>query len=133
MMKRIFLSHAARDHQMASKLAGRLREEGFDVFLQEELPAGANFALEVGRKLEKADIMVVLLSPDAVASSWVQREIEYALTSRRLKGRLVPVQVRPTKDIPWILRHLNFLDLRGEEAGKVDKVVAALKEIDDAA
>lgn len=132
-MKKIFLSHAARDKQFAAQLALRLRAEGFDVFLPEELPVGANFALEIGRKLEKADIMVVLLSPEAVESSAVQREIEYALTSRRLKGRVVPVQVRPTKDIPWILRNMNFLDLRGDRTHKVEKVVAVLRQIDDAA
>jgi hypothetical protein len=53
--------------------------------------------------------MVVLLSPAALTSAFVQREIEYALGDERFKGRLVPVVVRSVKEIPWILEKLDVL------------------------
>jgi hypothetical protein len=53
--------------------------------------------------------MVVLLSPEATQSELVQREIDFALGSLQFKDRLVSVLVRPTEDIPWILRKLPFI------------------------
>lgn len=70
--------------------------------------------------------MVVLLSPDSMKSEWVRGEIEYALGSRNYEGRLIPVLVRPTREIPWILR--EFQILQADDPAKVSGVIAnALK------
>jgi hypothetical protein len=50
---------------------------------------------------------VVFISPDAMASRSVSHEIEYALGAKHLRGRLIPVTIRPTKDAPWILGSLQ--------------------------
>lgn len=42
-----------------------------------------------------------------MASHSVSREIEYALGAKHLRGRLIPVTIRPTKDAPWILDSLQ--------------------------
>ncbi|MXZ11501.1 MAG: TIR domain-containing protein, partial [Gemmatimonadetes bacterium] len=60
--------------------------------------------------------MVVLLTPDALKSIWVQRDVEYALGALEYSGRLIPVLIDPDKtiaedDIPWILKRLNIIDL----------------------
>jgi hypothetical protein len=36
--------------------------------------------------------------------------VEFALGSAKYAGRLIPVIIRPTKEIPWILRKLNLVD-----------------------
>ncbi len=59
--------------------------------------------------MKSAEAMVVLLSPEAIESRWVSHEIEYALGAKRLQDRLIPVLVRPTKKIPWILRELQLI------------------------
>lgn len=126
---RVFISHAAADKAFAAQLADQLRKAKFEPWLDaNDLRPGENIGLAVGRALDRADAMIVLLSPEAVRSHWVMREIDYGLTERRFAGgRLVPVMVRPTKDVPWILRELNFIDAtRDSGAGK--RVVDALKE-----
>ena len=60
--------------------------------------------------------MVVLLTPDALRSSWAQRDIEYALGERGYRKRLIPVLVGdpkdlPKEDLPWMLRHLRMIKL----------------------
>ncbi len=125
---RVFISHAHADKAFAAQLADQLRKAKFEPWLDADLSPGENIGLAVGRALDRADAMIVLLSPEAVKSNWVMREIDYGLTERRFAGgRLVPVMVRHTKDVPWILRELNLIDAtRDSGAGK--RVVDALKE-----
>jgi hypothetical protein len=88
--------------------------EGFDVWDSEsELFPGDNFASRIAEALESADAMVVLISPDALASQWVKHEIDFALGSSRLSGRLIPVIVRSTERLPWILQKLKTIGLEG--------------------
>ena len=67
--------------------------------------------------------MVVLISPDSMRSDHVRREIEYALGDPNYDGRVFPVEVRSTPDVPWILRKLKRIDGRRNPA-KVSESIA---------
>lgn len=73
--------------------------------------------------------MIVLLSPESMRSDHVRREIEYALGDPNYEGRLFPVLVRPTENIPWILRKIKTFDT-GRNAAKVGEIIAnALEQV----
>ena len=130
---KVFLSHAKRDDKPAQALKAVLEGSGFEVWDAEAgLSPGHNWALQVGKALEDAMAMVVLLSPAALSSDHVQREIDYALGEPRFKGRLIPV-VRPVKDIPWILETLQILKIDEDPEGGSRRVVEALRRIQSAA
>jgi hypothetical protein len=75
--------------------------------------------------------MVVLLSPNAARSSHVQQEIEFALQRKRYAGgKLVPVVVGATDQVPWILRKLRTIDLTQDEATGCREIAEALKSAD---
>ena len=126
---RIFLSYAQSDRPWARKISELLEAAGFQVFdPADELLPGDNWSLEIGRALDRSDAMVVLISPAGVRSPWVQREIQYALGSERFQDRLIPVEVEPTDDFPWVLNHLPWIKLEGNlaEAGEqVSKILHA--------
>jgi hypothetical protein len=118
---RVFLSYARSDQQWARRLSAYLDAAGFQVFdPADELLPGDNWSLEIGKALDTSDAMVVLISPAGVSSPWVQREIQYALGSERFQDRLIPVEVEPTKDFPWVLNHLPWIRPEGnlEAAGQ---------------
>lgn len=101
-----------------------LEEAGHKVWSADEaLFPGENVALEVGKALNKSEAMVVLISPQAMKSDWVRQEIEFALGAPQYRGRLIPVIVKPTDDIPWILK--KFPAVR---AGK--RIAEASREIE---
>jgi len=106
---RIFISHSSKDIAFVRGLVVHLKQAGYRVWHTEEVLPGDNWALAVGKALEKSNAMVVVLSPEAVKSPWMLADIEYALGSLKFKGRLIPVEVRPTKDIPWILRQMHVI------------------------
>ncbi len=120
---KLFVSYSGSDKELARELISRLVAEGFEVWQDVEVHPGDNWPLAVGKALEESDAMIVLLSPDAAESEWVGREIEYALTSPRYKNRLIPVIVRPTRRIPWILRKLHLIRLYEDPAEGTDRVV----------
>jgi len=126
---KVFLSHSASERSLAMDLASRLSAAGFRVWHGEEVPPGDNWALAVGKALEDSDAMVVLLSPDAVKSQAVGREIEYALSSPRFKNRLLPVVVKPTLGIPWILWRLPMIQLRDQPGADVDRIVEGVRKL----
>jgi hypothetical protein len=109
----VFFSYARSDKDLVQKVAQQLRQEGLEVWDPDEriLP-GANWTDELKEALESAGALVVFISPDAMASRSVSYEIEYALGARHLRGRLIPVTIRPTKDAPWILDSLQSIRYR---------------------
>lgn len=131
---RVFLSHAERDDKLAQALRAELEKGGFEVWDAEaRLTPGDNWALEQGKALKDAAAMVVLLSPAALASDRVKREIDYALGEPRFKGRLFPVVVRPVKEIPWILETLQVLRIDTDPERGSRRVLEALKRSQTAA
>jgi hypothetical protein len=131
---RVFLSYAQRDDKLAQALRTELEKGGFEVWdAAARLTPGDNWALEQGKALADAEAMVVLLSPAALASDHVQREIDYALGEPRFKGRLIPVVVRPVKEIPWILETLQILRIDADPERGSRRVLEALKRIQRAA
>jgi hypothetical protein len=125
----VFISHAAADEKWADLLLKKLPEQGIDVWnFRAEMPPGANWGLIYGRALEDADAMIVLLSPDSAKSSAVSYEIDYALTSPRFRDKLIPLVVRPTTKIPWILeKQPHFIRARKDVEATVRDVAGALK------
>ena len=110
---KVFLSHAPEDNEAARLLGAELTRAGHDVWdAEQELMPGDNYPLLTGEALREATAFVVLLSPEAVRSQQVRREIDFALTSVQYEGRLIPVLVRPTERVPWILRKLGIIEER---------------------
>jgi TIR domain-containing protein len=106
--KKVFLSYARADVEPARKVADHLREAGIPVWDPEvEILPGSDWPSALKKALDSALAMVVFISPEAIESRSVSREIEYALGAKHLRGRLIPVILRPAKDAPWILDSLQ--------------------------
>jgi hypothetical protein len=90
---------------------------------------GDNIWLRVGEALKKSKAMVVLVSPESMRAENVRREIEYALGDTNYEGRLFPVQVRPTHDVPWILRKFQLLNGTQGPAKVSESIADALKQV----
>ena len=126
----VFISHAMADKDLANKIATELKSQGFSVAHPgEDMALGDNIALKMGKALEQANAVVVLLSPESTQSKWVQHEIGYALTNPRFQGRLVPVMVRKTERIPWILHDLNILKLPPDASDLTKKIVERIRQM----
>ena len=129
---KIFLSHARKDGALAHQLAERLRQGAFDVWLSEDkIVPGENWAKKVGKALDDAELMVLLLTPAAMDSDSLRQDIEFALGSRKYENRLFSVFVGPTmqadKEMPWILLKLPYVQV--ESAKDFAKVVRGIQNL----
>ena len=127
---KVFISYREADEKWVRLLRSRLQEEGFEVWNSaSDIAPGDNWLLKSGRALQTADAMIVLLSPDSAKSDWVRSEIEYALSSPQFRGRVIPVLIKPTEDVPWILHKLHFVRATKDADETISRVVAILQKL----
>jgi len=75
-----------------SKLERLFREHGIRYWYStRHIVAATKWHDEIGRALDRCDWFALVLSPSAVRSAWVKRELLYALESRRYRDRIVPI------------------------------------------
>lgn len=108
----VFISHSLRDQYLARQLADRLDQAGVKVYPgAEDTEPGGNWAKQAGLALEQSDVMVVLFTPNTTDSDFVQKDLEYALSTKSYQGRVIPVLVQPGGKIPWILNRFDPLNV----------------------
>src|SRR5947209_19719904 len=110
----VFISYAETDEPVAKKVAAGLEKEGLKVWYdRREILPGQNWAESVSKALKESRAMVVLLTPASLRSTFVRREIDYALGDQTFSHRLIPVIVSeelPEREIPWILQSLKTVN-----------------------
>ena len=77
----VFLSHASEDKPAVRLLAKRLKDDGFDPWLDEErLLPGQNWELEIEQALRKSQVILLCFSEKSVGKEgFVQREFKRAM------------------------------------------------------
>ena len=127
---KVFLSYASPDASVAKALVRDLTDAGLDVWDPDTgiLP-GENWASKIGEAIEKSDIVLVLLSPDSLESRWIRGEIDYVLGTPKFRNRLLPVVVRPTNKIPWILQRLPLVHLEDTPVDAGQRVLQGIRQL----
>ncbi|GEM_PF-3028849 len=120
---RVFVSYAHEDREFAAKLTQDLKGAGFEVWYAEgEIRVGESIVQRISRALQEGDFLIVVLSPDSVASDWVQRELNTALMEQLSQKQVtvLPVLWRDCP-LPFLLKDLRYADFRADyESGLRD-------------
>jgi hypothetical protein len=107
---KVFISYSGSDEKYAERLREALAKHDVQVWdPASQIAPGENWGLKYGKALEDSEAVIVLISPAAVKSDVVRHEIQYAVSNAQFRDRLIPVLVRPTNEIPWILRKLRVI------------------------
>src|SRR5687768_9247612 len=105
-MSRIFLSYARADITFALRLAADLKKNGAVVWLDQYILPGMHWDRAVEEALRLAGSVLVVLSPDSVASNNVLDEIGLALQEKKT---VIPLLHRPCA-IPLRLDRIERID-----------------------
>jgi len=111
--REVFLSHAGKDRRFAGKIARLLRNVGIPVwYSRTNIHGAAQWHDEIGKALGRCDWFVLILTPHAVDSMWVKRELVYALNNRRYENKIVPLLRKPCRHarLSWALQEFQFVD-----------------------
>jgi small GTP-binding protein len=114
-MKQVFISYSRKDLAFVEQLASDLKATGIDVWYDlTTLEGGALWANEIQKAIQSCQYVIVVLSPNSIASEWVNREFLYA---QKLRKKIVPLYYRPC-DIPLGFHSLNRIDVQGNNYKK---------------
>ena len=111
---KIFISYSRRDLAFVDRLDAGLRAHGFEPLIDRgEIYAFEDWWDRIKTLIIKADTIVFVLSPDAVASEICAKEVDYAVS---LSKRFAPVVCRRVDDraVPEALQRLHFVFLDDE-------------------
>ena len=133
----LFLSHRSTDKEMVRTIASDLGDSSSDAGLrvwvdEAEIRPGASIPGLINTGLESSRFIGLVMTPryfDSV-SGWTDAEWHAALAGDpdNRRGRIIPLLVEDCPYIPFLLRHLKAIHLRGTryEAG-LRELVAVLR------
>jgi hypothetical protein len=88
-MTDIFFSYSSKDRERVRPIRDALAAQGFDIFWDQQVPAGVDWDTWIRQHLQRAKCAVVFWSGNSVASDNVRHEATVAKT----QGKLVPVLI----------------------------------------
>ena len=75
----VFISYSRKNKDIATHIAEQLDLRGANVFIDyKRLLAGQDWTDRLAKEIEKADVVLFLMSPISVKSKWVKAEISWA-------------------------------------------------------
>lgn len=86
-----FVSYAHKDYKIVYGEIKRFHKQGLNIWYDEGIAPGNEWLAEIGEALSHASLFIVFISPSAVKSKYVRKEITYAIN----------------KDIPFIAIHIE--------------------------
>ncbi len=112
-MADIFLSYSRKDNDFMPRTRDYLSAAGLSVWTDENLTPGTPaWTRAIEKAIREAKLFVIILSPDAKNSDWVERELAVAQDSCRIP--IFPILVRGDEHtaIPLRLAATQFADAR---------------------
>lgn len=107
---RFFLAASHYDATWANVIVEALRQRGHDVWYDgDSLTLSQDFVTTLRQEAGSRDF-IVLVSPSAMASRWIQMEMTVALQNSK---RIIPVVIEPT-EITGLLAHRAYVDAIGK-------------------
>ncbi|MBZ0279276.1 MAG: TIR domain-containing protein [Anaerolineae bacterium] len=122
MTLQVFISYKSQERSFAEQLRDQLRAWGFSTWLDKDnIPEGAYFRHEIQKGLETSQVVIGLLTEEALQSREVMWEWDYALYN----SRLIPVMLRPCK-LPYHLQGTQYLDFTQPNTTAFDRLRQAI-------
>src|SRR6476646_10103679 len=127
-MSHVFISYARSDEDLAADIADGLREAGYEVWRDDELPAHRSYAEVIEERIKGAGAVVVLWSAEACKSQWVRAEADTA------RSALTLVQATLDGTIPPLpFNQIQCADLKGWDGQRTGpgwrKLIASVTDL----
>src|SRR5215831_18481154 len=106
-MERIFVSYSRKDMDFIRRLAGDLETAKYDVWWDiTDLRGGDDWPRVIPAAIASSNFILVVLSPNAVNSEWVEKEYTQALD---LHKKIIPVMFAKSP-VPFALNTINYVN-----------------------
>lgn len=120
---RIFISYSSKDQQFVDQLYLQLKQSGQPVWLNtESIPKGEFWHDEMVAGLRDTDLLILVVSGDAIASKWVKEEWT---TFLKMGKKIVPLLHRECK-APQAIQKLEMI--KTSDQNWYDKLLKAIEQ-----
>src|SRR6516165_2802382 len=123
----IFISHAARDRDVAQTLCEALENRGFGCWLaSRDIGPGENFQVAIVRAIRSAKVMILVFSANSNNSEEIKKELVLAGQSQLI---VIPVRVEdvtPDEAFAYELAIRQWIDLFSDWEGAIQRLVRQL-------
>ena len=110
-MTQVFISYSRKDLIFVEHLAKDLKAAGLEVWYDlSGLETGIHWGMEIQAAIQKSQYIIIVLSPNSIASEWVEREFIYA-SNHKLKT--IPLIYKPC-DLPLWSVSMHYIDMQGK-------------------
>ncbi|MCP4261068.1 MAG: TIR domain-containing protein [Planctomycetes bacterium] len=126
-----FVSYSRKDRTIALPIFDELRACGVRIWVDERAISGGDmWRTKIDKAIRVADTFILMLSPNAVDSDEVMRELKLAVD---LGKDLLPVKIRPVKISPvlgTLIGNIQILSLTSNRRERTEMILEALGETD---
>jgi hypothetical protein len=99
----VFISYSNKDRSFVDRLAKDLEAAGIAVFFDQRITPGDSWAQSLAHAIEGAKFVLVVLTPESVASEWVTQEARIGLAREAEgKAKVIPLMLRPCTPPPFL-------------------------------
>ena len=124
----IFISYSRTDSEFVDRLEADLKARNFYTWVDRlKLEGGQNFRSEIQKAIDHCQIMLVVLSPEAMASKYVRQEYEYADSRDK---HIIPLNWRTTIEVFFGLHGIHWVDFRGSHDQGLADLLNALSRLE---
>jgi hypothetical protein len=127
-MTQVFISYSHKDREFVTRLTAdlRLRVPQLEVWYDMMVAPGESWAKSLSERIESADVILSVLSPDYVKSQWAQQEAQVALLrAAEKKARFIPLLVAPCHP-PVLMAPYSRVDFTANYESALDRLVWGL-------
>jgi tetratricopeptide (TPR) repeat protein len=119
----VFISYSHSDNDFVDRLEADLRQQGFGTWMDRlGLAGGHKWRRELQGALDRSQVVLVVLSPEAAASEYVQSEYGYAFDEGKV---VIPLYYRNCK-VPMELRGIQWIDFQHSYEQGLEALMHAL-------
>jgi hypothetical protein len=124
----VFLSYAHKDNHYRKQVQKALEKRGLSVWVDDRgISPGVSWQEAVQEAIDSACVVVVILSPDAKESRYVNRELNYADNQKK---RIFPILARGSSKnaVPFIVSGIQFINMGKVSKAKFADIMDSLAE-----
>lgn len=115
-MSKLFVSYAHADSDIVTAVSRELQEAGHEVWIDKYgIQGGTLWGAEIAKAIIACDVLLLFLSPKAVASDYVRREVDIAFHEKR---KILPVMLEKVEipvELDYQLAGLQYIDYQAPD------------------
>ncbi|NQT11868.1 MAG: toll/interleukin-1 receptor domain-containing protein [Planctomycetes bacterium] len=132
---RVFINYKSAvepDDRLASALQATLENRRYNVFRDDTIEVGEEWPKKIEREIQKCNVVVSLVSCEALRSQWVLREIDYARGCKRI---ILPVLLDDLEELGTLeafqtrLQQYQWMRYSGDADESAREIAARLDSI----